>query len=218
MGAALPLGEDFDAAPLRGLAQRSRDGAQTRRLLALAVIYDGHRRSDAARFAGVGLQIIRDRVLRFNAEGPDGMAAFFVDGRTVLAVNNEYVNLSIIYGNRASGLPENADDVRKGKAGHGVSVFEVEMKDGAWRAVVDSPFNRRITADTPMEITGPARGHDMLKTAADPTGAAALGTWNNCGNGETPWGACLACEENFQKEGSKRWNRSTSRPLASAAA
>ena len=45
------------------------------------------------------------------------MSAFFVDGRTVLAVNNEYVNRTIIYGNRASGLPENADDVRKGKAG-----------------------------------------------------------------------------------------------------
>ena len=73
MGAALPLREDFDAATLRGLAQRSRDGAQTRRLLALSVICDGHRRSDAARFAGVCSQIIRDRVLRFNAEGPDGV-------------------------------------------------------------------------------------------------------------------------------------------------
>ncbi len=50
---------------------RSRDSAQSRRLLALGVIYDG--RSDAARFAGVGLQIIRDWVLRFNAEGPEGL-------------------------------------------------------------------------------------------------------------------------------------------------
>jgi len=73
MWTALPLREDFDAARLRGLAHRSRDGAQNRRLLALAVIYDGHRRSDAARFAGVGLQIIRGWVLRFNAEGPDGL-------------------------------------------------------------------------------------------------------------------------------------------------
>ena len=73
MGAAIPLREDFDAAKLRGLAQRSRDGAQNRRLLALEVTYDGHRRSDAARFAGVGLQIIRDWVLRFNAESPDGL-------------------------------------------------------------------------------------------------------------------------------------------------
>ena len=127
----------------------------------------------------------------------DGMSTFFTDGRTVLAVNNEFVNRSIIYGNRATGLPENADDVRKGKAGHGVSVFEIEMKDGSWRPVLDSPFNRRITADTPMEITGPVRGLDLLKTAADPTGTASLGTWNNCGNGRTPWGTYLACEENF---------------------
>ncbi len=56
---------------LRGVAKRSRDSAQSRRLLALGVIYDG--RSDAARFAGVGLQIIRDWVLRFNAEGPEGL-------------------------------------------------------------------------------------------------------------------------------------------------
>ena len=73
MGTALPLRKDFYAARLRDLAHRSRDGAQNRRLLALAVIYDGHRRSDAARFAGVGLQSIRDWVLRFNAEGSDGL-------------------------------------------------------------------------------------------------------------------------------------------------
>ena len=69
MGRAIPLRGDFDAAGLRRLAKRGRDGAQNRRLLALAVIYDGGRRSDAARFGGVGLQIVRDWVLRFNAEG-----------------------------------------------------------------------------------------------------------------------------------------------------
>ncbi len=127
----------------------------------------------------------------------DGMSLFSHQGRTILAVNNEYTNRSIMYGNRDSGLPENADDVRKGKAAHGVSIVEVAERDGFWGVVKDSPFNRRITADTPMEITGPARGHDLLKTAADPTGTRALGTWNNCGNGRTPWGTYLTCEENF---------------------
>ena len=127
----------------------------------------------------------------------DGMSLFTHEGRNVLAVNNEYVNLKIIYGGSGSGSPENADDVRKGKAGHGVSVVEIAEKDGAWSIVKDSPWNRRITADTPMEITGPARGHDLLKTAADPEGVHSLGTWNNCGNGRTPWGTYLACEENF---------------------
>ena len=124
----------------------------------------------------------------------DGMA-LFADGRhTVFAVNNEYVNRAIMY---PGGAPETADDVRKGKAGHGVSVMEIEERDGTWSIVQDSPYNRRITADTPMEITGPARGHELLKTADDPAGVRSLGTWNNCGNGRTPWGTYLACEENF---------------------
>ena len=127
----------------------------------------------------------------------DGMALYAHDGRSVLAVNNEYVNRKIIYGGAGSGSPANADDVRKGKAGHGVSVVEIESRDGTWSIVKDSPYNRKITADAPMEITGPARGHDLLKTAADPDGVSSLGTWNNCGNGRTPWGTYLACEENF---------------------
>ena len=127
----------------------------------------------------------------------DGMALYAHDGRSVLAVNNEYVNRKIMYGGAGSGNPANADDVRKGKAGHGVSVVEIENRDGTWSIIKDSPYNRKITADAPMEITGPARGHDLLKTAADPDGGSSLGTWNNCGNGRTPWGTYLACEENF---------------------
>ena len=73
MGAGLALREDFDAAGLRCVVKRSRDGSQSRRLPALAMICDGHCRSDAARFAGAGLQIIRDWALRFNAEGPEGL-------------------------------------------------------------------------------------------------------------------------------------------------
>lgn len=127
----------------------------------------------------------------------DGMALFHVDGRNILVVNNEYTNRSIIYGARETKLPENVDDVRKGKAAHGISVVEVVEQDGKWSILKDSPYNRRITADTPMDITGPARGHDLLKTEADPTGTTSLGTWNDCGNGRTPWGTYLACEENF---------------------
>ena len=127
----------------------------------------------------------------------DGMALFHERGCNVLVVNNEKVNLGVIYGGSGAGAPRNADDVRKGKAGHGVSVVEIAQRDGEWSIVLDSPCNRRITADTPMEITGPARGHDLLRTAADPVGVRSLGTWNNCGNGRTPWGTYLTCEENF---------------------
>ena len=70
---AVSLREDFDAARLRGLAKKTKDGPQTRRLLALAAIYDGAMRTEAAKIGGVGLQIIRDWVLRFNARGPVGL-------------------------------------------------------------------------------------------------------------------------------------------------
>jgi uncharacterized protein len=128
----------------------------------------------------------------------DGMALFTAaDGASVLAVNNEYVNIDIIYGNRASKGPETADDVRKGKAALGVSVLEIRQDNGRWSVVRDSKYNRRITPDTPMTITGPAAGHELLKSAADPDGSRVLGTINNCGNGRTPWGTYLTCEENF---------------------
>ena len=70
---AVLLRGDFDASRLRGLATKTKDGPQTRRLLALAAIYDGATRTEATKIGGVGLQIIRDWVLRFNARGPDGL-------------------------------------------------------------------------------------------------------------------------------------------------
>jgi transposase len=69
----IPLRADFDGSALRRLAKATKDAAQARRLLALAEIYDGGSRTDAARIGGVTLQIIRDWVLRFNARGPGGL-------------------------------------------------------------------------------------------------------------------------------------------------
>ena len=73
MGAAVGLRGDYAAGQLRGLAKRSRDATQTRRLLALAAIYEGGSRTEAAKIGGVGLQTVRDWVLAFNAEGPGGL-------------------------------------------------------------------------------------------------------------------------------------------------
>ena len=78
MAAPIDLRNDFDSVSLRRLAKRTRDATQSRRLLALAEVYDGGSRTDASRIGGVGLQIIRDWVLRFNARGPDGL----VDGKS----------------------------------------------------------------------------------------------------------------------------------------
>ena len=70
---AVPLRDDFDAPTVRLAAKRSKDGPQARRLLALAAIYEGASRTEAAKIGGVTLQIIRDWVLKFNAHGPDGL-------------------------------------------------------------------------------------------------------------------------------------------------
>lgn len=77
MSLPIPLRSDFDAPMLKHVAKTTKDAAQGRRLLVLAAIYDGGTRSDAARIGGVGLQTIRDWVMAFNADGPDGL----IDGK-----------------------------------------------------------------------------------------------------------------------------------------
>jgi transposase len=78
MSVPIALRRDFNAAQLRGLAKKTKDGPQARRLLALSAIYDGATRTEATKVGGVGLQIIRDWVLRFNARGPAGL----LDGKS----------------------------------------------------------------------------------------------------------------------------------------
>jgi transposase len=73
MSAAIGLRGDYDARALRAAAKRSKDGPQARRLLAVAAIYDGASRTEAAKIGGVGLQVVRDWVVRFNAHGPEGL-------------------------------------------------------------------------------------------------------------------------------------------------
>jgi transposase len=89
MSTPIPLRRDFDAIGLRKLARCSRDPDQTRRLLALAEIYDGGSRSDAAQIGGVTLQIVRDWVLRFNAHGPDGLLTGKAPGAPSLLDNHQ---------------------------------------------------------------------------------------------------------------------------------
>ena len=127
----------------------------------------------------------------------DGMDVFSHEGKTLLVVNNEYTNRDIIALSAVEKRIMDEADIEKGMMAHGISVMEVAPVDGKWQLVKDSSYNRRLTPKSEMEITGPAAGHDLMKTAADETGAKSLGTWNNCGNGVTPWGTYLTCEENF---------------------
>ena len=70
---AIALRSDFDAVAVRSWAKKSKDGPQARRLLTLAVIYEGTSRTEAAKIGGVRLQIVRDWIVKFNADGPAGL-------------------------------------------------------------------------------------------------------------------------------------------------
>ncbi|KUO65215.1 MAG: dTDP-glucose 4,6-dehydratase [Alphaproteobacteria bacterium BRH_c36] len=122
----------------------------------------------------------------------------------LLVVNHEYTNEELMF----------ADADSKAKSGkrfaemtperiavemmaHGGSVIEIKREGESWKVVADSKYSRRITALTEMEITGPAAGHDKMKTSADPGGRKVLGMINNCSGATTPWGTWLSCEENF---------------------
>ncbi|TXH78472.1 MAG: PhoX family phosphatase [Thiothrix sp.] len=126
----------------------------------------------------------------------DGMSFFPLDeNRGVLAVNSEYINPEWMFAHQ--GKEMTAEDVKTAQAAHGVNIIEVVKQDGRWTLDKAGKLNRRITATTPMELTGPAAGHSLMKTSADVAGTKVLGTINNCANGETPWGTYLTCEENF---------------------
>ncbi|GAA0698931.1 PhoX family phosphatase [Marinobacterium maritimum] len=133
-------------------------------------------------------------------DNTDGMSFFpLAEDRALLAVNNEYTNYEYLFAHQGK-QPLTADEVQKSQAAHGVSIFEIRRNArGEWEVNRDSDYNRRITAYTPMELTGPVAGHALMKTAHDATGTRALGTFNNCANGQTPWGTYLTCEENFHK-------------------
>lgn len=133
--------------------------------------------------------------------------------RGLLVMNHEYTDDGLLH---ADGMANwSAEKVAKSMAAHGVSVVEVERTSSGWQLVRPSRHARRITASTPMTISGPAAGHAMLRTSADPSGTRVLGTFNNCAHGVTPWGTYLTCEENFSSyfEGpeqadahQQRWN------------
>jgi uncharacterized protein len=115
--------------------------------------------------------------------------------RGLLAMNHEYVDHGLLF--RDGSANWSADKVRKSQAAHGVSVIEVALRNGKWEVVRPSAYGRRITAYTPMRVSGPAAGDAAMRTAADPAGTTVLGTLNNCANGYTPWGTYLTCEENW---------------------
>jgi secreted PhoX family phosphatase len=122
------------------------------------------------------------------------------DERGLLCVNHEYTSTLLMFDDVGDDYPASvtAEQAAVEMAAHGGTVMEIVRRGDQWSVVLASRFNRRITADTtPMTLTGPAAGHDRLKTTADPTGTTAAGTMNNCAGGITPWGTYLMAEENI---------------------
>ncbi|MFN8675046.1 MAG: PhoX family phosphatase [Thermomicrobiales bacterium] len=137
----------------------------------------------------------------------------------LLVINHEYTNPELMFPGYMVPNPAFATPVAEGEEAvdefvpspkaeqvdveleaHGIAVVEIQRDEsGVWGILLDSPYNRRVTATTEMVITGPAAGADMLKTSADDTGAAVIGTLNNCSGGLTPWGTYVSCEENFDQ-------------------
>jgi uncharacterized protein len=122
----------------------------------------------------------------------------------LLVVNHEYTNEELMFPGAGVQDARDVDFAKMNKslvdiemAAHGGAVVEILRRNGKWEIVRNSRYTRRITAETPIDISGPAAGHARMKTTVDPTGRRALGTINNCGGGVTPWSTWLSCEENF---------------------
>jgi len=119
----------------------------------------------------------------------------------LLVVNQEYTNTNLMFAGigegRGAAMRSTKAQVEVEMAAHGVAVVEIRKTAGQWAVVADSKLGRRLHLGTPMTVSGPAAGHDLLKTSADATGRAVLGTINNCAGGNTPWGTVLTAEENF---------------------
>mgnify|MGYP003507953866 FL=1 len=135
--------------------------------------------------------------------GADGKRNDSATERGLLAINHEATTdekLSSFFLHANGGtstLPRPASEVDKETAIHGVAVIEVAKSAGKWAYVPGSSQNFRLTALSPIEIAGPARGHAQLITKYSPTGTMTRGTLNNCGTGKTPWGTFLTGEENW---------------------
>ncbi len=125
----------------------------------------------------------------------------------LLVVNHEYTNPHLMFpglvsivekdGKKAMEIaPLSKDQVDVEMAAHGGTIVEIRKEAGKWRPVREGKLNRRITSTTEMQLTGPAAGHDRLKTSADASGTRVVGTMNNCAGGVTPWGTYVMAEEN----------------------
>jgi secreted PhoX family phosphatase len=130
-----------------------------------------------------------------------------IDGsseRGLLVVNHENTQAQLMFagatsfdGGRKVLAAPTKQRVDVEMAAHGMTIVQVERRNGRWDVGFDKGLNRRITATTTMSLAGPVAGSKRVQTRDDPTGRTVIGTINNCSGGITPWGTCLSGEENF---------------------
>lgn len=119
--------------------------------------------------------------------------------RGLLVMNHENITEGYLHSNgptSSGGIRPEAEVIKEIEA-HGVSIVEVSASGGTWSYDQASSFNRRITPNTPVSLSGPVRGHALVKTVFSSDGTQGRGTINNCANGDTPWATNLTCEENW---------------------
>jgi secreted PhoX family phosphatase len=114
----------------------------------------------------------------------------------LLCINHEFALPELMFpgGRKPEELTE--EEKRIEMAAHGVTVVELRRRKKGWKPILGR-YNRRITATTPMRISGPAAYSPRMQTTADPKGDSVLGTFGNCAGGQTPWGTYLTAEENI---------------------
>ena len=133
----------------------------------------------------------------------DGMHYFPINGSSedgLLVVNHEYIDQNALHPNGATrDINGNrpAEEVRKEINAHGVAVVRISKVNGRWQVIENDPLNRRFTTASVMDLAGPMRGTEHVRTRFSTDGTVTRGTNNNCGNGYTPWGTYLTCEENW---------------------
>ncbi|MBV7295924.1 PhoX family phosphatase [Corynebacterium sp. TAE3-ERU12] len=120
------------------------------------------------------------------------------DGTKLYCCSHEYTTEPMMFANW-SVADTTKDQVDIGLAAHGHTVIAVEEDDKGLLTTKKDKRNRRITGFTEFAVTGPAAGHELLQTSADPSGTKVIGTFNNCSGGITPWGTMLSGEENVDQ-------------------
>jgi secreted PhoX family phosphatase len=134
----------------------------------------------------------------------------------LLWVNHEYIN-PLFWSNYddpygESETEKTVEQINKEKSGVGGAVIRVRMEDGEWTFVEDDEMNRRVDATTPMDVTGPASGAEIMKGATE-----VIGSMGNCSGGVTPWNTVLSCEENYQDYYGQRTNEDGEPGMGTAA-